>query len=92
MLMLMQDLPKDKIGRPDFETYLHRIGRTGRFGRVGVSISLVHDAPSYNMLQDIGRFFAVPLHAVKSDDWDVVEKTVKQVIKSSRAGANFQAS
>jgi ATP-dependent RNA helicase DDX19/DBP5 len=43
------------------------------------------------MLQEIGRYFAVPLSAVKSDDWDAVEKTVKQVIKSSRAGANFQA-
>lgn len=44
------------------------------------------------MLQEIGRYFAVPLSAVKSDDWDVVEKTVKQVIKSSRAGPNFQQS
>ena len=90
--MVVQDLPKDKTGKPDYETYLHRIGRTGRFGRVGVSISLVHDPTSYNLLQDIGRFFAVPLSAVDSDDWDVVEKTVKQVIKSSRAGANFQRS
>lgn len=92
MLMLGQDLPKDKGGNADYETYLHRIGRTGRFGRVGVSISLVHDDASYDMLQDIGRYFAVPLSAVKSDDWDAVEKTVKQVIKSSRAGANFQRS
>ena len=90
--MFVQDLPRDKFGRPDYETYLHRIGRTGRFGRVGVSISLVHDAASYALLQDIGSYFAVPLSAVKSDDWDVVEATVKQVIKSSRAGANFQKS
>lgn len=91
-LMLVQDLPRDKAGKADYETYLHRIGRTGRFGRVGVSISLVHDPASYNMLQDIGRYFAVPLSAVESDDWDAVEKTVKHVIKSSRAGANFQRS
>lgn len=90
--MFVQDLPRDKFGRADYETYLHRIGRTGRFGRVGVSISLVHDAASYDMLQDIGRYFAVPLSAVQSNDWDVVEATVKQVIKSSRAGANFQKS
>lgn len=27
------DMPKDLHGRADYETYLHRIGRTGRFGR-----------------------------------------------------------
>jgi ATP-dependent RNA helicase DDX19/DBP5 len=27
------DLPVDQMGRADSETYLHRIGRTGRFGR-----------------------------------------------------------
>ncbi|KAJ1557841.1 RNA helicase required for poly(A+) mRNA export, partial [Nowakowskiella sp. JEL0078] len=29
------DMPLDQNGRPDAETYLHRIGRTGRFGRTG---------------------------------------------------------
>ena len=28
------DLPVDMRGRADCETYLHRIGRTGRFGKV----------------------------------------------------------
>ena len=28
------DLPTiDKTGEPDYDTYLHRIGRTGRFGQ-----------------------------------------------------------
>lgn len=27
------DLPMDQNGRADCETYLHRIGRTGRFGK-----------------------------------------------------------
>lgn len=27
------DLPMDQHGRADCETYLHRIGRTGRFGK-----------------------------------------------------------
>ena len=28
------DLPVDVNGKADCETYLHRIGRTGRFGKV----------------------------------------------------------
>ncbi|CAG8462896.1 6338_t:CDS:10 [Ambispora gerdemannii] len=32
-LVINYDLPVDMHGNPDYETYLHRIGRTGRFGR-----------------------------------------------------------
>lgn len=38
------------------ENYLHRIGRSGRFGRKGVAINFVtHD--DERMLQDIQRFY-----------------------------------
>lgn len=71
-------------GMPDTETYLHRIGRTGRFGRVGVSISLIYDSDSWLALTHIGRFFGVPLTGIDTSDWDAVESAVKKVIKSSR--------
>lgn len=35
-------MPVTRDGYPDFETYLHRIGRTGRFGRPGVAIDFVN--------------------------------------------------
>ena len=36
------DLPIDrKSRRVEFETYLHRIGRAGRFGRVGLALNLI---------------------------------------------------
>lgn len=69
---------------PDTETYLHRIGRTGRFGRIGVSISLVHDSNSWRALSHIGDFFGVPLTGIDTSDWDAVESAVKRVIKTSR--------
>lgn len=38
-LVVNYDLPRDPMkGGADAETYLHRIGRTGRFGRKGISI------------------------------------------------------
>jgi superfamily II DNA/RNA helicase len=41
-LVINYDMPTmDASQQPDFETYLHRIGRTGRFGRRGVAINLV---------------------------------------------------
>uniref|UniRef100_A0A8C5TCJ5 RNA helicase n=1 Tax=Malurus cyaneus samueli TaxID=2593467 RepID=A0A8C5TCJ5_9PASS len=33
-------LPVDQDGQPDFETYLHRIGRAGRFGHRGIAFTL----------------------------------------------------
>ena len=40
-LVINYDMPLDGQGKPDAETYLHRIGRTGRFGRTGISINFV---------------------------------------------------
>ncbi|KAI9717655.1 MAG: RNA helicase required for poly(A+) mRNA export [Candelaria pacifica] len=74
----------------DPETYLHRIGRTGRFGRVGVSISFVHDKDSWRKLHEIELYFNVNMIRLDTQDWDAVEDTVKRVIKSSRAGSNLQ--
>ena len=44
------------------DTYLHRIGRTGRAGRKGIAISLV-EAHDYLLLQKIGRYVDEPLKA-----------------------------
>jgi ATP-dependent RNA helicase DDX19/DBP5 len=74
----------------DSETYLHRIGRTGRFGRVGVSISFVFDRKSYMALQAISQHYGIELIRLDAEDWDQTEKIVKNVIKSSRAGTNFK--
>ncbi|KAE9375494.1 ATP-dependent RNA helicase-like protein dbp5 [Stipitochalara longipes BDJ] len=76
---------------PDPETYLHRIGRTGRFGRVGVSISFVFDRKSFGALSDIARHYDIDLVKLDQDDWDKTEAIVKDVIKSSRAGTNLQS-
>ena len=84
-----QDIP-EKDGIPDPETYLHRIGRTGRFGRVGVAISFVYNKESWEQLAKISAYFGVSPQKVPTDDWDLVEDIVKKVIRSSRAGDNMQ--
>jgi ATP-dependent RNA helicase DDX19/DBP5 len=76
---------------PDAETYLHRIGRTGRFGRVGVSISFVFDRKSFQALQQISEQYNIDMVKLDQNDWDATEKTIQNVIKSSRAGSNLKA-
>jgi ATP-dependent RNA helicase DDX19/DBP5 len=56
-LVINYDVPVDKDGAPDYETYLHRIGRTGRFGRKGTAINLIHDDKSLAILQSIDQHF-----------------------------------
>lgn len=52
------DMPVDQNGRADYETYLHRIGRTGRFGKSGVAINLVDGPRSMQILQQIEQYFS----------------------------------
>ena len=85
-----QDVPDDGRNNPDPQTYLHRIGRTGRFGRVGVSISFVYDQASWRMLMAIQNYFRIEMTRVDTSDWDSVEDTVKRVIKSSRAAPDYK--
>jgi len=70
----------------DPETYLHRIGRTGRFGRVGVALTFVHDKQSWQQLHDIATYFKTEMFPIDTSDWDAVEEMIQNVIKSSRAG------
>ncbi|KAG5366189.1 ATP-dependent RNA helicase DBP5 [Yarrowia sp. B02] len=80
-MVVNYDLPTDRNGKPDPETYLHRIGRTGRFGRSGVSISFVHDQKSYEVLDSIQMTLGMELTQVPTDDIDEVEEIVKKAIK-----------
>ena len=51
------DLPDLPNGQPDFETYLHRIGRTGRFGRMGIAINMIDTARNIMLLKQIQDHF-----------------------------------
>jgi ATP-dependent RNA helicase DDX19/DBP5 len=93
-MVINYDIPMKGRGdaEPDAETYLHRIGRTGRFGRIGVSISFVHDKPSFNALSTIATSFGIDLVHLDTEDWDEAEEKVKEVIKKNRAQANYAPS
>lgn len=90
-MVINYDIPMKGFGdrEPDAETYLHRIGRTGRFGRVGVSISFVYDRKSFEALSQIAEFYGIDLIQLRPDDWDLTEKKVQEVIKSSRAKPDY---
>ncbi|XP_064424721.1 ATP-dependent RNA helicase DDX19A [Latimeria chalumnae] len=68
------DLPMNRERNPDFETYLHRIGRTGRFGKPGLAINLVDSMYSRNVLHRIEQHFRKKIKELDTEDIDEIEK------------------
>ncbi|GAA5872262.1 hypothetical protein JCM3774_003329 [Rhodotorula dairenensis] len=81
-MVVNYDLPLDAQNRPDPETYLHRIGRTGRFGRQGVSINFVHDRTSFENMEAIRKALGKPIVRVDTSDFEQMEATLKAALKS----------
>jgi translation initiation factor 4A len=54
-LVINYDLPKSK------ETYIHRIGRSGRYGRKGVAINLTTDR-DFHYMKEIENYYQTEIH------------------------------
>ncbi|NXC77515.1 DDX25 helicase, partial [Anhinga anhinga] len=66
-------LPVDQNSEPDFETYLHRIGRAGRFGKKGIAFSMV-ESQNVPLVQMIEEHFQTKIKQLDPDDMDELEK------------------
>ncbi|PIA16471.1 DEAD-domain-containing protein [Coemansia reversa NRRL 1564] len=80
-LVINYDIPLTGDRVPDPETYLHRIGRTGRFGRTGASINFVHDDQSSEQMEAIQNALGCDIIKVPTDDWEVAHKILKKALK-----------
>ncbi|XP_020293190.1 DEAD-box helicase Dbp80-like [Pseudomyrmex gracilis] len=68
------DLPMDQNRQADCETYLHRIGRTGRFGKSGIAINLIDSPHAMQLCKDIEKHFGKKIHYLDAEDADEIEK------------------
>ncbi|XXG58794.1 hypothetical protein AAC387_Pa04g1005 [Persea americana] len=67
-LVVNFDLPvKFKSPEPDYEVYLHRIGRAGRFGRKGAVFNLLCTEKDEKIMQEIEKHFSHQTSMVR--DW-----------------------
>tara|TARA_B100000424_G_scaffold271361_1_gene273774 strand:+ start:557 stop:1702 length:1146 start_codon:yes stop_codon:yes gene_type:complete len=60
-LVINYDLPRDK------QSYIHRIGRTGRYGRKGVAINLIASENDIRHLNDIQKFYNTEICEMPSE-------------------------
>ena len=64
-LVICYDLPTNR------ELYIHRIGRSGRFGRKGIAINFVKD-DDVRALKDIEQFYSTQIDEMPSNIGDLV--------------------
>lgn len=72
--MINFDLPVLLNGNADCETYLHRIGRTGRFGRSGIALNLISGERDAKILKTIESHFKKPILHINGCNADDLEK------------------
>lgn len=72
--MINYDMPVEPTGKPDFETYLHRIGRTGRFGKSGIAVNFIDGQRSMAIMKKIEEHFGKKILLLETNDVDALEK------------------
>jgi ATP-dependent RNA helicase DDX19/DBP5 len=79
MLVINYDLPLDGHNKVDAETYLHRIGRSGRFGRKGIAINFVADEKSKDDLKALHSFFGKPIDELKPEQIETLQAMLEKL-------------
>ena len=53
---------------PDYANFMHRVGRTGRFGTDGVAVTLMADETDEEMMRLIAKHYDIEIIELKSFD------------------------
>lgn len=67
-LVINFDLPTTRQGDPAYDTYMHRIGRSGRFGRKGAAFNLCCGSSDEQILGAISTYFKHAIPEVPFND------------------------
>ena len=73
------------------ETYVHRIGRTGRAGREGVAISMVNEGDERNHMRDIVRLIKRDIPLDTDHQWHLDLPAIKADSKTHKTPKNEDA-
>jgi ATP-dependent RNA helicase DDX19/DBP5 len=79
MMVINFDIPLDADNKPDPQTYIHRIGRSGRFGRKGVAINFIHDDISKRNLKYIENYLQKPIQEFPSNKLEDIQTILEQL-------------
>jgi ATP-dependent RNA helicase DDX19/DBP5 len=63
----------------DLETYLHRVGRTGRFGDQGIALNFVDAIKDISLIQNIQDFYKNEIRDITIEHLDDVNKILEKI-------------
>jgi len=78
-LVVNYDLPTNADKTPDLDTYLHRIGRSARYGKPGLAINFVHDDESRTMIQKISEHYKKEIVSITENDFDKIDEIMERL-------------
>jgi len=92
-LVINFDLPRDysvqsdnRDRKVDLATYLHRIGRTGRYGDTGLAINLYTTEAEKEMITDIEKHYGVQIKELskEANEFDLINDCLDQIEKLNK--------
>ena len=69
---VIEEGDKDRRGDIDLETYLHRCGRTARFGDMGLALNLIEDDRGLSDLKKIEKEYGIDMREISLDNFSAV--------------------
>ena len=61
-------IPRFGFKHADFASYMHRVGRTGRFGTDGIAVTITSDETESDLLDQIAKHYEIEIKQLKSID------------------------
>jgi len=52
--------------------YLHRVGRTGRFGRLGIAVNILTSEEDFDKIQQISDKLKLEMDSFENEDMDKI--------------------
>lgn len=65
----------------DPETYLHRVGRTGRFGDRGICINFIYTERDLENLNEISNYYKIKMQEIPTDSLEVLNNILGEIAK-----------
>lgn len=87
-LVVNYDLPILKIKnestgveetKPDFDTYLHRIGRSARYGKPGLAVNFIHDEESKTFIKEIKEYYKKDIEELDESKFEDIDGIMEKL-------------
>lgn len=80
------------VSQVDPETYIHRIGRTGRFGRLGVAVSFITSQAEEQFMKEVEKRYECEVEHISpntEDEWEDLYDNLTKILKDAKRSSKM---